>query len=203
MYCRKCKSLLQEGNHICLKCGYDNDATVDLSDVVYKLNLPKKKQKHTTILILFLFLAVSIISFYLIKDSKAMLEDEKITIPSSTQTIQDIKKLVFEDVSLEYPETFGKTASTIFYKNDANIYINIAVIDANEYNNLINGNECLDSLLGTISTKTFAEYGSYSHLFMLNNKYYRLTVHYPNDEKVYNENMQLSISKILNSIKEK
>lgn len=203
MYCRKCKTLLQEGNHICLKCGYDNDATVDLSDVVYKLTKPKKKQKHLTILILFLFLSVGIISFYLIKDSKAMLDEEKITIPNSTQSIQDIKKLTFEDISLEYPETFGKTASTIFYKNDANIYINIAIIDANEYNNLINGNECLDSLLGKINTKTFAEDSSYSHLFMLNDKYYRLAVHYPNDEKVYNETIQLSISKILNSIKEK
>ena len=203
MYCRKCKSLLQDGSHICAKCGTDNDATMDLSDVVYKLNLKKKKQRPTTVIILFLFLAVSIVSFYLIKDSKAMLDDEKITIPNTTQTVQDTKRLKYEDVVLEYPETFGKTASTIFYKNNANIYINIGVIDANEYNNLINGNECLDSLLGSINTKTFAEDGSYSHLFMLNNQYYNLTVHYPNDDKVYTESIQLSISKILNSLKEK
>lgn len=203
MYCRKCKSLLQDGSHICPKCGTDNDATMDLSDVVYKLNSTKKKNKSATVIILFIFLAVGIISFYLIKDSKAMLDDEKITIPNTTQAIQDIKKLKYEDVILEYPDNFGKTASTIFYKNNANIYINITTIDASDYNNLINGNECLDSLLGNINTKTFAEEGSYSHLFMLNNKYYDLTVHYPNDDKVYTESIQLSISKILNSIKEK
>lgn len=203
MYCRKCKSLLREGNHICPKCGIDNDATVDLSDVVYKLNLQKKKRKSATVMILFLFLAVGIISFYLIKDSKAMLNDEKITIPNTTQTIQDTQKLKYEDIILEYPETFGKTASTIFYKNNANIYINVSIIDASEYNNLINGNECLDSLLGNINTKTYADEGSYSHLFMLNDQYYNLTVHYPNDDKVYTESIQLSISKILNSIKQK
>ncbi len=203
MYCRKCKSLLQNGSHICPKCGTDNDATMDLSDVVYKLNSAKKKNKSATVVILFIILAVGIISFYLIKDSRAMLDDEKITIPNTTQTIQDTKKLKYEDITLEYPDNFGKTASTIFYKNNANIYINIAIIDASEYNSLINGNECLDSLLGNINTKTFAGDGSYSHLFMLNNKYYDLTVHYPNDDKVYTESIQLSISKILNSIKEK
>ncbi len=203
MYCRKCKSLLQEDNHVCLKCGYDNDTTVDLSDVVYKLNLPQKKQRHTTVLILFFVLAVGIISFYLIKDSKAIMEDDKLSIPKSTQVIQDVKKLKFEDIILEYPETFGKTASTIFYKNNANIYINVDVIEANEYNNLINGNECLDSTLGSINTKTFAEEGAYSHLFMLNNKYYKLVVHYPLDDKIYTETIQLSISKILNSMKQK
>lgn len=203
MYCRKCKSLLQDGSHICPKCGTDNDATMDLSDVVYKLNLKKKKQRPVTVVILFLFLAVGIISFYLIKDSKAILDDEKVPIPNTTQLIQDTKRLKYEDVILEYPDTFGKTASTIFYKTNANIYINISTIDASEYNNLINGNECLDSLLGNINTKTFAENGSYSHLFMLKNQYYNLTVHYPNDDKVYTEALQLSISKILNSIKEK
>lgn len=203
MYCRKCKSLLQDGSHICPKCGTDNDATMDLSDVVYKLNLKKKKQRPVTVVILFLFLAVGIISFYLIKDSKAILDDEKVPIPNTTQLIQDTKRLKYEDVILEYPDTFGKTASTIFYKTNANIYINISTIDASEYNNLINGNECLDSLLGNINTKTFAENGSYSHLFMLKNQYYNLTVHYPNDDKVYTESIQLSISKILNSIKEK
>lgn len=203
MYCRKCKSLLQDGSHICPKCGTDNDATMDLSDVVYKLNLKKKKQRPVTVVILFLFLAVGIISFYLIKDSKAILDDEKVPIPNTAQLIQDTKRLKYEDVILEYPETFGKTASTIFYKTNANIYINISTIDASEYNNLINGNECLDSLLGNINTKTFAENGSYSHLFMLKNQYYNLTVHYPNDDKVYTESIQLSISKILNSIKEK
>lgn len=203
MYCRKCKSLLQDGSHICPKCGTDNDATMDLSDVVYKLNLKKKKQRPVTVVILFLFLAVGIISFYLIKDSKAILDDEKVPIPNTTQLIQDTKRLKYEDVILEYPDTFGKTASTIFYKTNANIYINISTIDASEYNNLINGNECLDSLLGNINTKTFAENGFYSHLFMLKNQYYNLTVHYPNDDKVYTESIQLSISKILNSIKEK
>lgn len=176
---------------------------MDLSDVVYKLNLKKKKQRPVTVVILFLFLAVGIISFYLIKDSKAILDDEKVPIPNTAQLIQDTKRLKYEDVILEYPETFGKTASTIFYKTNANIYINISTIDASEYNNLINGNECLDSLLGNINTKTFAENGSYSHLFMLKNQYYNLTVHYPNDDKVYTESIQLSISKILNSIKEK
>lgn len=203
MYCRKCKSLLQEGNHICLKCGYDNDATVDLSDVVYKLHKDDKKKRHTTVLILFLFLAVGIISFYLIKDSKAMLEDEKLTIPNTTLEIVDTKTLTYEDIILEYPDTFGKTASTIFYKNNANIYINISVIEASEYNNLINGNECLDSILGTITTKTYAEDDGYSHIFMLNDKYYKLTVHSPSDDKTVTETIQLSISKILNSIKEK
>ncbi|MCX4365295.1 MAG: hypothetical protein OSJ70_05940 [Bacilli bacterium] len=203
MYCRKCKSLLQEDSHICPKCGTDNDATMDLSDVVYKLNLKKKKQRPVTVAILFLFLTVGIISLYLIKDSKAILENEKITIPNTTQAIQDIKKLKYEDITLEYPGTFGKTASTIFYKTNANIYINISIIDASEYNNLINGNECLDSLLGNINTKTFAEENSYNHLFMLNNKYYNITVHYPNDDKIYTEAIQLNISKILNSIKEK
>ena len=89
MYCRKCKSLLQEDSHICPKCGTDNDATMDLSDVVYKLNLKKKKQRPVTVAILFLFLTVGIISLYLIKDSKAILENEKITIPNTTQAIQD------------------------------------------------------------------------------------------------------------------
>lgn len=203
MYCRKCGSLLQGGSHICHKCGFDNDATLDLSDVVYKLNLPAKKQKPTTLFILFIFLAICIIGFYLIKDSKAMLNNEKIKIPNSTQAIPDTKELIFEDIILKYPDIFSKTASTIFYKADANIYINASIIEATEYNDLINGNDCLDSLLGSIKTKTFAEKGSYTHLFMLNNKYYDLTVHYPNDDKLYTESIQLSISQILNSIKEK
>lgn len=205
MYCNKCNSSLKDGNHICPNCGFDNDATIDLSQVVRKLSKKEEKRsKLVVITILFLFLSLGIVIIYLINGNKE--EVIPITTAPTTTTVEvkELAKLTFDGIILEYSkELFTKKDSTLLLNSNNDINIEFNNITSEEYNNEINGNECLDYKLNELLVKTYAGDNFYSYIFMLNNKYYNITVNYIDDPNIYTETVQLGINQVLNTIKQK
>ena len=201
MYCNNCHNLLKDGEHICPKCGFDNDATIDLSSVVRKINKKEEKRNNMVlVVILLIVLCIGIIAIYLIGGTKDEGDIPITNVPSSTTSTEEskIKKLKFNDISLEYStEVFKKQGNNLLLNTNNDIYISIEDIDANEYNDEINGNECLDYKLNELLVKTFAGDDFYSYIFMLKDKYYNITIHY------INEAIQLEVNKVLNTIKQK
>lgn len=203
MYCNKCNNSLKDDEHICPKCGFDNDATIDLSSMVRRLNKrEEKKSKLIIVIILLILLCIGVVVIYLLNGSK---EEDVLPITSPTTASKEntnTKAFKFNDISLEYPsDIFTKKENTLLYNNNNNIFIEFATIDANEYNDQINGNECLDYKLNELLVKTFAKDNSYSYLFMLNDQFYNITINYINDPKIYTEAVQIEISHVLNTIK--
>lgn len=204
MYCKNCKNLLPENEFICDRCHFDNFFEKGLSDdLIIKRTSPKKNNSSFfSVVVLFCILVIGIVFIYSIGETKAI-SDQISTTSTTTQHIlvkERIFEFLFSDIKLSYSELFGNSTNTIFYKNNTDINITINTIAMENYNNIINSNDCLDSKIGEIPTKTYAGDLFYSHIFVLNNNYYEIKVNYVNDFNIYNEPLQKEISKILNSI---
>lgn len=208
MYCKKCKNLIDENNLICPKCHFDNSSPfketseIALKRVTKDLEQTKKTTKAwiLPLLILILGICLTTILMYVVKDSKS-LNNEHITQP----VLKNLKKETFKfgDLTLQYPGIFSSSTNSIYLKSNSAINIVFKYIDLEEYNDILNSNDCLDSKIGNIITKTFAGDNFYSHIFKEKNKYYDITINYINDLNIYNESLQLDISKILASIETK
>lgn len=203
MYCKKCKTLLKDNETTCPNCLFDNveniDTTKELENISTSVNKSKNQSPNILPIIILLFLlSIGIVCIYLIKDSKA--SDDKILTEVPTTLKITKKKFKFNKLVFNYTDNFGTSKNTIFYKNNTAININFKNITNEEYNNIINANECLDYKLGTIDTKTYAGDNFYSYVFIYQDEFYEITVNYVNDITIYNESMQLEISQILKSI---
>lgn len=203
MYCKKCNHLLDESKKICHHCGYDN--SLEENNKLKEMKTAKKKtNKHSiVIMILLIFIAVtiSLIITYTIKDIKK----EPIPNMTSSTTTEEMKtkKFKYDSLIMEYPDNFGVASNVIFLKDNSSINIEINKITFEEYNNYCELNEHLTSKIGEIESITFADDSYYAHLFQVDSKYYIIKVNYINDTTVYTENIQLAISKILNTLKKK
>lgn len=203
MYCKKCNHLLVDEKKTCQYCGYDNSLEEDnrLKEVKIQKN---DINKHSIIIILsliFIAVTISLIITYTIKDIKK----EPISDITSSTTTEEMKtkKFKYDNLIMEYPDNFGVASNVIFFKDNSNINIEINKISLEEYNNYIELNEHLASKIGDIESITFADDLYYAHLIQLDEKYYIIKVNYVDDSTIYNENIQLTISKILNTLKKK
>ena len=207
MYCKKCHNLIPENEKICPKCGFDNDHELDETKEIYidqvlakNNNINKAKSKSVVIALLFI-LIVSVISIYVVKDSKAI--DSTNTTSKTTTEVPLIldKEFNFKDIKMRYPSNiFGTSRNTIFYKTNNAFNIEVKLLEENEYNDIINSSELLDSKLGNIETKTYASSNSYSHIFTYLENYYLITVNYVIDETLESTKIQLEIAKIINTL---
>lgn len=205
MYCKNCNSLIENNESICPNCNYDNSNIVSNESELKEIIDVKKinnKNPLLPITIMFLFLFTGIVCIYIIKDTKA---SSNKTIPATTTEASIIlnNEFVLSDISLKYPDSFGTSANTIFYKNNNDYNIVIKNINELEYNELINSNETLNSTLGNIDTLTFANDYTYSHIFSYKDMYYNITVNYIVKETLENTKIQLEMAKIINSLQEK
>lgn len=208
MYCKECNSLLNENDSICPNCGIDNKEITEETTEIYldKISNPKEyknnKNSKTLIFILILILGLGIISLYIFKDSKKENQNDCSTTTTTTTTAK-LSEFKFNNLILEYnKEKYGTSSNTIFLKENNNINININEITEENYMEIINSNDAIDDLLGTIETKTFAnlELNSYSHIFSYDEKYYLIEVNY---DSLDNEVIQLELSRIIKSLKVK
>lgn len=203
MYCKKCNHLLDEGKKICSYCGYDN--SLDAENKLKELKREKKGiSKHSIIIIVILILiavTISLVITYTIKD----LKKEPIDNQTSLTTTEEAKTKTFKfnNLTMEYPDNFGVASNMIFFKDNSSINIEINEISLEEYNNYIELNDYLTSKLGDFDSVTFADDLYYAHLITLDNKYYIIKVNYIEDTSIYNQEIQLTISKILNTLKKK
>lgn len=205
MYCKKCNHLLKESS-ICPNCGFNNDEEVKSNELKEAYVKPKKKNTymHVIILISIMFIiSLVLIVVYSIKDSKKDDTLERLDKTLTTTVFNKTKTFKFDNLILEYPDSFGVATNTIFYKNNSEINISINSIDLETYNQSIELNEHLDSKIGEFNSITYAEDNSYSHLIIDGDKYYLIKVNYVNDRSAYTEEVQLTISNILNSLKKK
>lgn len=208
MYCKKCNRLIKNSSEKCPYCDFDN--TVEISVITNELKEKKIEKKETNfnkraiLIISFLaIIAVSLIVTYTIKDMK---KDQPISDINNTltTTVEKAKKTFkYQNLTMEYPENFGASSNTIFYKDNSSINIEINSITIEEYNNLIELNEHLDSKIGDFASITYAEDNSYSNLINVDGNYYHIKVNYLNDQTIYNEEIQLTISNILSTLKKK
>lgn len=207
MYCKKCNRLLKNSSEKCPYCDFDN--TINITDITNELreNIKPKKKKDTQKQVILIIVLMFIISlFFIIIYSIKDLKKDNTLNPLNRSTTTEIKKtkvFKYKNYTMNYPNNFGISKSTIFYKDNSNINIEINNINEDEYNQLKESNEYLESTIGDFNSLTFAEDNSYSHIFIDNNKYYRIKVNYLNDTSVYTEQIQLDISNILNSLKKK
>lgn len=208
MYCKKCNRLIKNSSEKCPYCDFDN--TIEINVITNELKEKKieKKEtnfnKRTMLIISFLvIIAISLIVTYTIKDMK---KDQSINDINSTLTTTEEKKkktFKYQNLTMEYPENFGASSNTIFYKDNSLINIEINSISIDEYNSLIELNEHLDSKIGDFTSITYAEDNSYSNLINVDENYFHIKVNYLNDKTIYNEEIQLTISNILNTLKKK
>lgn len=201
MYCKKCKNLLPEREFICNHCKFDNFFESGYQEtLIVKKKIKQKKQSPVfSVVVLFMLVCIGVILLYSVNETKAY-DGYDIT---TTQTIKiELAKheFVLNDLKFIYPETFGTSTNTIFYKKNTDININIREITLEEYNTMINSNDILDAFIKTIPTKTFAGDNYYSHLLIYNSKYYDIKVNYVSDPYSFTEDLQKSISDIINSI---
>lgn len=202
MYCKKCNTILKSNEITCPNCNFDNtnnyNNSNDLENIANSTYNNQKTKSIMPIILLLFLLSFGITCLYLIKDTKA---HTPIMIPTTTtEALLQTNEFIFENIILKYPDTFGSSKNTIFYKNNTAINISIKNIDATEYNNILNGNDCLDSKIGTINAKTYAGDNFYSYIFIYQNLYYDITINYINDTTIYTEDLGKTISKIINSI---
>lgn len=211
MYCKKCHTLLDESSAMCPNCYYDNnldiqnDQTMEFKAIkIEGMNKrPKIVIRPITVIMIIAIICIALITIYMLKDKRNINNKEIIT--TTITTISNIKNnntFEYKSIVLKYNDNFGSSSNTIFYKSNDNINIEITTIDENEYNNLTNldETEILDDKLNEISTKTIAGDNNYQHLFKYNNEFYNIKVNFINDDTVYDGNIQMEISKILNSI---
>ena len=203
MYCKKCNHLLDNSKKVCQHCGYDNSLVED--NKLKEMKTTKNEiNKHSIFIIatlIFIAVTISLIITYTIKDIKK----ESTSNMSSSTTTEEMKtkKFKYDNLIMEYPENFGVASNVIFYKDNSAINIEINSISIDEYNSLIELNEHLDSKIGEVSSITYAEDNSYSNLINIDDIYYHIKVNYINDQTIYNEEIQLTISNILNTLKKK
>lgn len=209
MYCKKCNILIEKDTSICPNCNFNNDENLDETTEIFlnrvtneANNVIVKEKKHKTVLVLLIFLVIGISLFYIIKDSKAINDVSDIT--TTQQIIILNKKFKLKNIVINYSDlNFGASTNTIFYKNNNDYNINISLIDENEYNEILNTSELLDSKLGSMETKTYASDNSYSHIFNYLDEYYLITVNYPATSDEENVNIQNEMSKIINTLEKK
>lgn len=202
MYCKNCKNLLPENEFICDRCHFDNvfEKIINNDLNIKKTSSKKKNSSFFSVVVLFCILVIGVVFIYTIGETKAI-SIENIVTTNTTVVIENKKtEFKFKDLVLSYSSLFGNSSNTIFYKNNTDINITINTILEEDYNNILNGNDCLDSLLGEINTKTYAGELFYSHIFKVNETLYEIKVNYVNDINVYNESLQNEINRIINSI---
>ncbi len=205
MYCKKCHALLEEDNLICEKCKFNNDKNVitknkkDLQILDKEINAGKVHKDYLIpMLIVISVITLAALLLYSIKDTKSDL-NQTVTTTSIIVDKETTHEFTFNKIRLYYTDSFGSATSTIFYIQNASINITFKNIELEEYKQLLEANECLDSKLGEISAKTYAGDNSYSYLFMVNDEYYNITVNYTNSHDM-TEQITNEINKTLKTI---
>lgn len=202
MYCKNCKNLLPENEFICDRCHFDNCFEKGLSDdlIIKRTSSKKNNQSFFSVVVLFCILVIGVVFIYSIDESKAI-SDTNISSTTTTLKIEmKTSNFIFQNIKLVYPSIFGASSNTIFYKNNTDINITVNALSHEEYNNIINANDCLDSVINGITTKTYAGELYYSHVFLIDNIFYEIKVNYINDLNIYNEALQNEVNKIINSL---
>lgn len=198
MYCHKCNRLLRDDNLVCTKCGFDNNTIKShkLKETEIKeSNKINPKTIFIGILLLFgLCILLSIIIF--------RKPDEEIQYSEAvTEKVSLTNELKYKELTINYPDTWGSSKTTIFYRDLPKINITFHEITEKEYNELIGLNDCLKHSFKEFEGLTYAEDNSYAYLFTLNSIYYKVIINYENNNS-YNETVQNEISQIIDSIKQ-
>ena len=206
MYCKKCHTLLEEDNPVCKKCKFDNDKNVitknkkDLQNLDKEINEEKMHKDYIIpMLITISVITLGAILLYSVKDTKSDLKQGPTTTTSIVVDKETKHEFTFNNIRLYYTDSFGSATSTIFYIQNAAINMSFKNIELEEYKQLLEANECLDSKLGDVTAKTFAGDNSYSYLFMVNDEYYNITVNYSNSHDM-TEQITNEINKTLKTI---
>ena len=197
MYCQKCNRLLYEDNYICPKCGFDNRIRISKKK---PLEYTPKKHKNTKFIALIVFLCILVIGLtaVLIKVEKKNNENNT---PETINNNVDLKNsFIYKELEIKYPDNWGSSAGTIFYKDYAKINITFRNLTDTEYTTLIENNECLPSTLNKIKTQTYASTNSYAHIISTEGTYYIITVNYPDNDRIFTNEVKLEIDKILSSL---
>ena len=207
MYCKKCKKLIE--NSHCTYCGHDNNyefnlentAEIELQKIVDEQLRQSKREKVKVLPIICTVIGMFVIGFgiYYVKETH---QKNEVFLNNSGQYLISKKefKFKYKNLRLVYPDSFGATKSTIFYKINPNINIVIKAITQEEYNNMLNANDIIDGKINDLEIKSFAGDNFYSDLLFVKDTYYAITVNYLNDLSEYNQDIQLTISKIINSL---
>lgn len=197
MYCQKCNRLLYEDNYICPKCGFDNKIRISKKK---NLEYTPKKHKNTKFIALIIFLCILVVGLtaVLIKVEKKNNENNK---QETINNNVDLKNsFIYKELEIKYPDNWGSSAGTIFYKDYAKINITFRNLTETEYTTLIENNECLPSTLNKIKTQTYASTNSYAHIISTEGTYYIITVNYPDNDRIFTNEVKLEIDKILSSL---
>lgn len=201
MYCRKCNNLMDDGEIICSKCGFDNNQ--DFNDIKEDFGISESNDKIKKVK-LYLFMIIVLIISTLIclfifsesKPSNIKSNDEKHT--QETNILDNV--FIFNNIKVKYPsDTYGTSTNTIFYKNNNNYKIEFKILSEKEYNKL-NVFDLISSKLGNIPTKMGDVENGFTHLFSLDNKHYLITVSYDYEDTLEGLERQLELTKIINTL---
>ncbi len=211
MYCKKCRKLLKDSSLVCPSCGFDNNnefnientAELELQKIVDMQNRKTQKEQIKVVPIICVIIAMFavLLGIHFLNEAKEkeLIDNNKTTIPSTIPSDKDTK-FKYKKLNFIYPDSFGSTSETIFYKAYEGINIKFETIDEVQYNDYLNSADIMDTKLGDFEAKTFPGDNYYSYLLIYKKVYYLITVNYVNDVTIYTEDVQLTIHSILNSI---
>lgn len=199
MYCHKCNRLLSDDNLVCTKCGFDNNTIKSHKLKESETKEPTKINPKIAFLgILILIGLCFLLSMIIFR--KPNNEEIQYT-ETTTEKVVLNNELKYKELTINYPDSWGSSKTTIFYRDLPKINITFHEITETEYNELQGLHDCLKHSFNDFEGLTFAEDNSYGYIFTLNGIYYKIIVNYENRNN-YNETVQNEISKIIDSIKQ-
>ena len=204
MYCKRCHKKIEKKNINCPYCGFNNNndlemgvtTEIDLSEIRNIKQTNKHKDNKIIVAIgAILIIIATLVIAYLFNGNQ---NNNKIDYTTTTtKEVVNTKEYKIDNLVFYYTLEFELENNKLYLIDNHDINIIFNKVDDDEYFNVLNNNEILDTTLNTIDAKTYANDNNYGYLLDIEGKKYHIEINYTDD---ITEETQASMNKVLKSI---